>query len=445
MSKILLIGYQPPQLLKNSKVEAAHYRTWQFLQPLIDDGHQVLLCADHRGDPLTDEMIPAPWREQLRYEPIPLGKGGWMVQLQRAHDAFQPNAIVAVNFYQCLYATRLQTTRPLWMDIYGDMPTIMQALCYRQGHDRGLGITLHYVRQVMGAGDLFSGCGTPQKHAMVGQLALAGRLNHRTFGYDFTRVVLPGAPPSSQVPNFQPAPRTLLRQHGVGEDDFVVLWCGGYNTWTDVETLFLGLEAAMASDAKVRYVSVGANTYDAPDNTYTRFLKMIEGSAFRQRFVMLGWRPWREVAGYYAESDIGINIDAMHYELIYGTRTRLVEMIGAGLPVITTTGAELSYLLRQHKAALTFEIGDWRNLGEQLAAMAGNRNECRSLARRGWDYARSDLSFAKTTEPLRQWVQHPQHAPDRQLFAPHHRLKAAEHRLRMAARMMLWHVNGAEG
>ena len=41
MSKVLLIGYNPPQLIQGVKIEAAHYRTWQFLEPLIDDGHEI--------------------------------------------------------------------------------------------------------------------------------------------------------------------------------------------------------------------------------------------------------------------------------------------------------------------------------------------------------------------------------------------------------------------
>ena len=113
-----------------------------------------------------------------------------------------------------------------------------------------------------------------------------------------------------------------------------------------METLFQGLEAAMQSDPRLHYVSVGANTYNAPDNVYDRFVAMAAASPHRDRYHMLGWRPWSEMATYYRESNVGINIDALHYETIFGTRTRLVEMIASGLPVVTSLGAELSYLLR---------------------------------------------------------------------------------------------------
>ena len=36
-----------------------------------------------------------------------------------------------------------------------------------------------------------------------------------------------------------------------------MLWSGGYNLWTDVDTLFRGLEAAMARNPKVHFLSTG--------------------------------------------------------------------------------------------------------------------------------------------------------------------------------------------
>lgn len=94
-------------------------------------------------------------------------------------------------------------------------------------------------------------------------------------------------------------------------------------------------------------MSVGANTYNAPDNVYDRFVAMAASSPYAGRYHMLGWRPWSEMATYYRESNVGINIDALHYETILGNvYAGLVEMIASGLPVVTSLGAELSYLLR---------------------------------------------------------------------------------------------------
>ena len=101
---------------------------------------------------------------------------------------------------------------------------------------------------------------------------------------------------------------------GLDPKDFVILWCGGYNTWTDIDTLFGGMEWAMANDPNIKYLSVGASTYGTSHNNYERLLSMIQDSPHRNRFFMLGWRPWSELGDLYHESDVGVNIDALHYE-----------------------------------------------------------------------------------------------------------------------------------
>ncbi len=431
MTKILLVGYNPPQIVPNVKIEAAHYRTWQFLEPLLDDGHDVCLCAGTRDEVAAQGAVPEAWRRRITYCPIAFGAGDWARKLQDAHDSFQPDCVVAVNFSHCLYASKLKTDVPIWMEIYGDALTIMQAAVYRMQSDRGLDIQIAFMREVLQKGDVFSGCGRAQCHMMIGELAMAGRLNRYTFGYEFTRPILPGSPPQAQgglavkndTASGTSTTRDLLIPHGIIDSDFVVLWCGGYNTWTDVDTLFRGLEAAMQCNSRLHYVSVGANTYTAPDNVYDRFVAMAAASPFRDRYHMLGWRPWSEMASYYRESDVGINIDALHYETIFGTRTRLVEMIAGGLPVITSLGAELSYLLRDAGVALAFDVGDWQQLGKNLERMAGDPGLAQTMASAAYRFAQEDLSFATTTLPLRSRV---------------------EHQARSTLRQTLWRLKGSD-
>lgn len=438
MSNVLLIGYNPPQLTDNTKIEAAHYRTWQFLQSLLDDGHTVCLCADDLGNGQLE--FPPEWTSQLSYRAIPYGRRGWVRELQKAHDAFQADCIVAVNFSHCLYATKLRTDKPIWMDFYGDMLTIIQAACFRTQSDRGMPTTISFLRQILHTGDAFSVCGQPQKHALVGELAMAGRLSRHNFGYEFVRVVLPGSPPLPEQQTMEKYSRPLLNRFDVSEKDFVVLWCGGYNTWTDVDTLFAGLEWAMAQDPTVRYVSVGDKTYDAQDDVYARFLKMIAGSPYRERFHMMGWRPWTEISSYYRESDVGLNIDALHYETIYGTRTRLMEMIVAGLPVITSLGTELSYLLEDRGAALTFEVGDWQGLGQRILTLVQDPRRRRKLAQSAVNSARTEFSFYNTTAPLREWVRRPRLSPGRVAVSTREKVKQLEFQGRSFLRQVLWRI-----
>lgn len=322
--------------------------------------------------------------------------------------------------------------------------TILQAALYRSQSDRGLPTTVAFMHQVLQAGDVFSGCGEPQRHAMVGQLAMVGRLNRHTFGYEFVRDILPGAPPpmNGHLERTDDNNRATLHRYGITDEDFVVLWCGGYNAWTDVSTLFTGLELAMAKEPRVHYLSVGANSYHAADNVYDQLLNMISQSSYRERFHMLGWRPWGEIAGFYAASDVGLNIDAYHYETVYGTRTRLVEMMAAELPVITTLGSELSYRLQELGAGLTFEIGDAHRLKQHILDVADDPYLRRKITKRASSCARDAFSFANTTAPLREWVRAPRRAPDR--VKVESRLQRWEYQARALVRQGLWHLLGLD-
>lgn len=441
MSRILLIGHPPPFLDPTAKVEAAHIRTWQFLAPLVEDGHRVWLCVDW-PDASATPQLPSAWAYPMNICFVPLGRRvGWPRRLQRIHDSVGPDCIVAVNFDCCLYATKLRTRTPLWMDIYGDYLTIVQAACYRRSSNRGLATSVALLRQVLSRGDAFSACGGRQRDALVGELAMTGRLDARTFGYEFVHVVPAGAAPAMTAPS-PPAGREQLAALGVPAASFVVLWCGGYNTWTDVETLFAGVEMAMRREPTIHYVSVGASTYDAPETVYQRFVTMAQRSAYRERFHLLGWRPWSEVARFYVESDVGLNVDGAHYETTYGTRTRLVEMIAAGLPVITSDGCELSHELAGHGAAATFAMGSATALSAHIVALAQDRRRCGDMRRQSLAYAREELTFSATAASVRNWVRKPQVAPDRVTLSRGEPIRRALHWARSRLRLGAWRVAG---
>ena len=440
MARILLVGYDPPPFCSGTKVEAAHYRTWQFLQPLVAAGHSVCLCSQSPAATST-RSLPGASADALTRASIGLGKTGWLRRLQHAHDTFAPDCVLSVNFDCCLHSTKLRTRKPMWMDVYGDYLTIIQAASYRNSSNRGVPTAASFMRRVLSRGDVFSVCGTPQKHMMVGELAMSGRLNGRTFGYEFVRVVPPGSPRAGNCRNALDR-RGPLASEGISPEDFVVLWCGGYNTWTDVGTLFAALETAMAEENRLHFVSIGASTYSALGSVYDRFLAMAAGSRYRDRYHMLGWRPWQEIASYYAESDVGINVDAMHYETLYGTRTRLLEMISAGLPVVTSLGCELSHQLRDAGAALVFETGNGPGLARLLLMLARDSSLHQAVAERAHDCAEHDFSFRHTTEALLAWVEAPEVAPDRVPLFWRNRLAEQGHRGRNLLRQVMWTTCG---
>lgn len=432
MSRILVLGYELPALAEGA-VEARSYRTWQFVEPLLADGHQVCLVVSHQADQFDIAHSLGP---RLSYHRLAMRRLGWPKRVNHLHDRFEPDGVLAVAFNNCLRVTRLATDRPIWMDIYGDKLAETQIAEYTRQSSRGRRNMFRYLRMMLRQGDVYSTCGMPQKYALIGQLGMVSRLNRHNLGYEFVYPVLPGAPTCPKDAEGGPA----LRSDLVPADAFVVLWCGGYNVWTDVDTLFQALDEAMSRDPRIVFVSVGGRVKLKGNSTYDRFLAMIETSAHRDRFHMLGWRPADEIPAYYCEADVGINLDAFHYETLLGTRTRLVEMMGYGLPVITSLGCELSTIIRDQELGLTFPIGDAVAFRDRILMLVRDPIQRQILAERAHSFATQQLSFAETTRPFREWARRPYHAPDRVKTGRRWNPQEIEYYLRSIARGVLWRL-----
>jgi glycosyltransferase involved in cell wall biosynthesis len=412
MSRILFVGYTPPPFCPKAKVEAAHYRSWQFFQPLMDEGHKICFCGTSIGTDDIPQNSDIFLSNNCDYHYINFYQNGWLRQFQYIHDQFVPDCIIAVTFFPSLFTSRITSASPKWFDIYGDYITAVQANCFRNKSNRGLEISIKFVIDVLKKGDKFSVCSENQQHMLVGELALAKRLNSKTFGYDYVEVIPPGIiTPINHTIGIR---NDVRRKLGIKDSEKIVLWCGGYNTWTDVDTLFDALNQLMENDSRVHFVSVGASTYQASDNVYERFVRRIESSPSRSKFHLLGWQPWAEVPGYMLASDIGLNIDALHYETIYGTRTRILEMISYNLPIITSLGSELSHFLVDQGCALGFEIGDKEDLVNKILRIINDDSLRMNTISKAEKIGLQQLSFSNTTINMRDWVKRPRRSPDQQ-------------------------------
>lgn len=432
MSRIMVMGYELPSMAQGAQ-EARSYRTWQFVEPLLEEGHQVCLVVSHSKDQFD---LQHPLGKALSYHRLNMQAIGWRKHFLKLKENFKPHGILAVTFNSCLRATRVFGKCPVWMDIYGDKLAEIQVAQFTQKNDRGYRTMLRYLDSVLQGGDVYSTCSTHQEYALVGQLGMVSRLNRHTLGYEFVYPILPGISVNAN----KPKQVLQLRDSLVPADGFIVLWCGGYNVWTDVKILFQALNQAMSRDPRIVFVSVGGGVGLAQNDSYERFLAMIKTSEFQQRFYMLGWRPVSEVPEYYHQADVGINLDAFQYETLLGTRTRLVEMMQNGLMVITSLGCELSRIIRDHKLGLTFPIGDSAAFCDHIVKMANDPITQKKLAERGQLYALQNLSNKKTTQPFLRWACQPYSSPDHVGKNANFDLHRFGYFLRFLIRGILWRV-----
>ena len=298
---------------------------------------------------------------------------------------------------------------PFWADLFGHVMAEAQARAYIDGNDECL---FHYWNSeynIVSNADVFSCVSSRQKYALIGELGAVGRLNKYTSGYDFINIIPCGLPQEE----YRHTENVFRGRGRIKNDDFVVLWTGGYNTWTDVDTLFKGLTLAMEKNSKIKFVSTGGEIPEQDMKTYPRFLSMINGSPYKERFVMKGWVAGEDVPNYYLEADVGINIDKDIYEVRLGSKNRILDWFRAGLCVLSSNVCELTDIIEKEKIGYTFKPYDSKDLSAKLIYLANHHDEVKKTAIAGKKYGLSNFNFNKTTEKLQKWVERPTFSPDR--------------------------------
>jgi len=414
MSKVLLIGMSPLPFENDRKVYGTGIRTWQFLQPLLGAGHEVCLVSF---------AIPSAYPEgfgskhikkfsfkdtSFAYHLLDAGDFNDTALLSGIKDDFGPDCVIGCTFYPSYIASKIKGGIPFWADLFGHVMAEAQARAAIDDDDSCL---FHYWNgeyNIISSADLFSCVCQRQEYALIGELGAAGRLNRHTSGYAFTTSIPCGMPRQE----YKHTKKVIRGQQGVGDDDFVFLWTGGYNTWTDIDTLFSALQKAMAKDSSIRFVSTGGEIPEQDTKTYPKFLSLIENSRYRERFIMKGWIRGEDVPNYYLEADAGINIDKDIYEVRLGSKNRILDWMRAGLCVLSSNVCELTQIIEDEGIGYTFRPHDSQDLCRKLLHLASHREETRSVGQKGRDYGLENFNFSTTTVKLKEWAASPCHAPD---------------------------------
>jgi len=415
MTRVLILG-TGPLLEPGVRTVGAHcLRTWHLAKPLLDAGHEVLLYTI----PIFDERLELQQKHgvaerrmgDFAYRAFLNGDEGWNLhELERAAAEFRPEALVAANSGPAAVMARMAWCAPMWADLYGSAAIEAVAKARVYGTNALLGHFWEMEASSLRRADRFSTVSMRQLYALHGELAAVGRLNRHTFAHSFAVSIPSAFNPEYLAP---PAPGTVaLRGARVPADAFVALWSGAYNAWAGCETMMRALETAMERCPGLHYVSTGGAVHGHDDLTYARFEEAVRASRFRDRFHLLGWVDAAEVPAIMATADLGLCIDTFNHESVFGGRTRTVNMMAAGVPVLTTITAEISDEVARAGVALGCPPDDAAALAERLVWAVEHRDDVRALGAKGRTYVVERFGYDATTREYRAWIAAPTFAPD---------------------------------
>lgn len=408
MAKVLVCGLCPLPFENTLRSFGPGIRSWQFAHSLAAAGHEVYLVAMKIPDTYEDfEAVAKESCEGVLVERLDHWVYHQPEEIAARVAEFRPDAVVGATIYGSWMLARTRPQVPFWADQFGHVMAEAQAKADLERENWPLAHFWNMLEPVLRTADRFSTVSHRQRYALIGELGVMGRLTHETCGYEFTSVI-----PCALVPRPTTAIRPVLRGTVIPDDAFVVLWSGGYNVWSDVETLRQALEMAMQEDERIQFVSTGGEIGGHDESTYRDFQTRVEESRLRRRFHLRGWVRAELIPSYEAEADLGVLTETPMYEGLLGSKNRIVQWMGAGLPVAYNTWGDIGDLLNDHHLGLTFEPGDSEALAWQIVWASAHRDELAAIAERARQYTHDRLSFAATTREIVAWAANPVPAPD---------------------------------
>jgi GT2 family glycosyltransferase/glycosyltransferase involved in cell wall biosynthesis len=257
-----------------------------------------------------------------------------------------------------------------------------------------------------------------QRDFWLGQLAALGRINTVTYDEDETlhsllAIVPFGVSEKAPVHTRRTVKGVLTN---IADTDELILWGGGIYDWLDPLTLIkaMGVLAARRPTAKLLFLGVKhPNPHVPVMRMATRAQELSDelGLTDRRVFFNNEWIRYNDRQNYLIEADIGVSTHLDHIETAYSFRTRMLDYLWAGLPIVCTSGDSLSQLVRDRDLGAVVAPGDVEGLAEALGQLLEDRPRLAEIKQHVLETA-EDYRWSRVLEPLLEFCRSPRRAPD---------------------------------
>ncbi|MGQ0778509.1 MAG: glycosyltransferase [Pseudonocardiales bacterium] len=384
-------------------------RAWNIAQVLAEAHDVRLICLNAYCEPPTAEfeVRQVPARKigpELEWAQLVVLQGDVLEQVPALTTS---NHIVVADIYDPIHLEQLEQGRDL------------------DDQDRAKVVNgaTEVLSKQLRRGDFFLCASQRQRHFWLGHLAAIGRLSPTVYDADpTTRSLLAVAPFGLSGKPPQRTGPGLRDTLGFGSREKVVLWAGGVYSWFDPLTLLHAVHALRTEHHDLRLVFLGMRhpNPDVPDMDMagqTRRLADTLELTGKQVFFNETWVPYADRQNWLLDADLGVTTHLEHIETTFAFRTRVLDYLWAGLPIVTTDGDSFAELVRAEELGVVVPAADPAALAAALTRVlyddefaAGCRERIAVVAQRyTWD---------AVLAPLVEFCRNPRPAADRRPGAP---------------------------
>lgn len=380
-------------------------RCFEVGRELTRSGHEVTLVGIGATDLETSALRVIPQLGQADME-----------RLARQQDAIVLEGIALVR-----YPLLRRVPVPLVVDLYDPFPL---ALLEQEAH-RPLAEQEHEsaeIRRVLDellrGGDFFVCASEEQRDLWIGALLEAGRIVPKIWADDnsLRRLIdvvpfgLPTAPPEA-------ASDRQLPVGDLRDDDIVLMWGGGIYNWFDPLTLIeaVGRAATIEPAVKLIFMATGHPNAAVPERmwmpTRARQLSDRLGLTGSHVFFNRDWVSYGDRARWLQAADCGVSTHFQHAETRYAFRTRMLDYLWCGLPIVCTEGDHFAKLVADRDLGWVVPAQDVEALAAAILEMAADPDRRHTISGRVREVAR-EMTWERVCQPLVKFMTDPHMAAD---------------------------------
>ncbi|RME10512.1 MAG: glycosyltransferase [Ardenticatenia bacterium] len=384
-------------------------RAWELARTLAAHTTVTLLA------PHVEPPVPPP--SSLRVAGVPLGDDTALHPFVTAADV-----VVCDAFGFQRIADILPERTALVADAYD--PFLLENLEWWRTHaldvrQRRMREDVSLLARLFQRADFVICASERQRDFWLGMLAAWGRLTPTLYENDptlrtFVALVpfgLPDEPPPS-------APRPFLRgvHPAVDARSRVIVWGGGVWEWLDPFTAIRAVALLREQLPDVRLVFPGMR-HPNPVVPESRALQAAQQLAAELDLLdthvlfVEQWVPYTARAAYLLEADVGLSLHRPHIETHFAFRTRLLDYIWAGLPMVVSSGDALSEHIAAWGLGEVVPPEDENALAEALLRVLQHPQEERRRRAEAFAQAREALRWSRVAQPLIAFCRAPRRAP----------------------------------
>ena len=153
--------------------------------------------------------------------------------------------------------------------------------------------------------------------------------------------------------------------------DKLIYWGGGIWNWFDPLTVIKAVEILSQKRSDIKLLFLGTrhpNPNIAMEAMCQKAVEYAKNKGLIDRYVFFyfGWTPYEERVNFLARADIGVSAHFDILETRFSFRTRVLDYLWAGIPIVTTRGDAMAELVEKHKLGSVIDYEDSKGMAAAL-------------------------------------------------------------------------------